>query len=185
MFSIKNFLFFYIITSLFFLNVGCQPQEENEQELITDVSMSFTDSTGQQYHLSYIDADGAGGNAPQIIGDTLFSNTNYAVSIAVTNSSTNPATDITQEIKNEGTQHQFFYLMDATNGATFTYNDADAGGNPIGIEAKFSASQPSNAQLRLVLRHTPNKSASGVSTGDITNAGGETDIDITYPLVIQ
>jgi hypothetical protein len=30
----------------------------------------------------------------------------------------------------------------------------------------------------------PNKSASGVATGDITNAGGATDAAITYPIVV-
>jgi hypothetical protein len=34
------------------------------------------------------------------------------------------------------------------------------------------------------LRHLPNKSAAGVAAGDITNAGGATDAQVTYPIVI-
>ncbi|HBK71516.1 MAG TPA: type 1 periplasmic binding fold superfamily protein, partial [Flavobacteriaceae bacterium] len=36
-----------------------------------------------------------------------------------------------------------------------------------------------------ILRHEPNKSASGVSDGDITNAGGETDIEVIFNITVQ
>ena len=39
--------------------------------------------------------------------------------------------------------------------------------------------------LKVTLRHEPNKSAAGVVGGDITNAGGETDIEVEFPIVIE
>ena len=36
-----------------------------------------------------------------------------------------------------------------------------------------------------LLRHKPNKSGNGVQSGDITNAGGETDIVVTFELDVQ
>jgi hypothetical protein len=35
------------------------------------------------------------------------------------------------------------------------------------------------------LRHLLNKNAAGVSTGDITNAGGSTDAEVTFPIVVE
>jgi hypothetical protein len=37
----------------------------------------------------------------------------------------------------------------------------------------------------VTLRHEPDKGAAGVSGGDITNAGGDTDIEVTFPVVIE
>ena len=36
-----------------------------------------------------------------------------------------------------------------------------------------------HGQFTVTLRHEPDKSAQGVSAGDITNAGGETDIEVS------
>jgi hypothetical protein len=35
------------------------------------------------------------------------------------------------------------------------------------------------------LRHLPNKSETGVSSGDITNAGGTTDAQAIFPITVQ
>jgi hypothetical protein len=39
--------------------------------------------------------------------------------------------------------------------------------------------------LTVTLRHLPNKSALGVSTGDITNAGGATDAYVSFPVTVS
>ena len=39
--------------------------------------------------------------------------------------------------------------------------------------------------LKIVLRHQPNKSASGVANGDISSAGGSTDVDIEIPIIVK
>ena len=39
--------------------------------------------------------------------------------------------------------------------------------------------------ITVTLRHEPNKDAAGVSSGDIANAGGETDIEVTFNVEIQ
>jgi hypothetical protein len=35
------------------------------------------------------------------------------------------------------------------------------------------------------LRHEPNKDALNVASGEITNAGGETDIEVSFPVTIK
>jgi len=37
----------------------------------------------------------------------------------------------------------------------------------------------------VTLRHQPDKGAIGVSDGDITNAGGETDIEVLFDVIIE
>jgi hypothetical protein len=37
----------------------------------------------------------------------------------------------------------------------------------------------------VILRHEPLKSAAGVASGSITNAGGATDAQITYPVQVK
>jgi hypothetical protein len=39
--------------------------------------------------------------------------------------------------------------------------------------------------LEIVLRHQPDKDASGVDQGEIENAGGETDVQVEFPLSIE
>ena len=80
--------------------------------------------------------------------------------------------------------HQFFFS--AINGLDVqtVYTDMDSEGNPIGQQFELTANTSSGG-LFIVLRHEPNKNAAGVPDGDITNAGGETDIEITFPVTIE
>ena len=36
----------------------------------------------------------------------------------------------------------------------------------------------------MILKHEPNKSAAGVAGGDVTNAGGETDAEMEFPITV-
>lgn len=95
-----------------------------------------------------------------------------------------PVEDITIEVEEESTDHQFFFAP--SSAITITYNDVDANGNPLGIKTTpKTGPAASNQSIKVTLRHEPNKSASGVKEGNIANAGGETDIEITYTLNVQ
>ena len=37
----------------------------------------------------------------------------------------------------------------------------------------------------ITLRHEPNKSGMNVNTGDITNAGGETDVQVIFDITVN
>ncbi len=155
------------------------------EELITTLNYTLTpDGGGTAVTLSFQDTDGDGGNAPIITGGTLVANTNYTGSVEVLNESEDPAEDITEEVAEEDEEHQFFYSSDIS-GLSFSYDDTDADGNPVGIKTMLSTGDAGSGNISVVLRHEPNKSGSGVSDGDITNAGGETDIEVTIPVTIQ
>jgi hypothetical protein len=95
-----------------------------------------------------------------------------------------PADNITLEVLEEGTDHQLFYQAPSALG-TFTYSDLDANGKPIGLQFSLVTGAPTSGNIVVTLKHLPNKSASGVTTGNITNAGGNTDAVVTFPVVVQ
>jgi hypothetical protein len=65
------------------------------------------------------------------------------------------------------------------------YADADGDGNPIGLRNRATTPAAGSGTITAILRHMPNKSAAGVASGDITNAGGDTDIEVDLNFTIQ
>ena len=64
--------------------------------------------------------------------------------------------------------------------------DFDGDSNPIGLEFTVTTSATlGTGTLTITLRHEPSKSATGVSDGDITNAGGETDIQDVFSISVE
>lgn len=161
------------------------PPIPNEEEVITTLRFILTpDSGGQVASFIFQDLDGDGGNIPVITFDTLNANTSYTASVQFLNELENPAEDITVEVKEEDLEHQVFYDTDLS-GLTITYLDQDPNGNPLGVDTKAETTSPESGTLTITLRHEPNKDAPGVSNGDITNAGGETDIEVSFPIVVR
>lgn len=162
-----------------------QHDHDHEQELITTVQLRFLPGAGSEpKHFIWRDADGDGGNPPVITADTLAAGIIYAVGIEVLNESVSPADTITTEIRNEGAAHQFFFQVTGADAAV-AYADSDGNGNPIGLASTWTIGTASAGTVKVTLRHQPNKGAPGVSAGIITNAGGDTDIEVVFPLVIE
>lgn len=187
------FLLPLLILSLVF--TGCSDDDDhddhshpvNEEEVITTVEVTLSDGTNS-YVLIWEDLDGDGPDLPIITGATIPSNS-YDAEIQLYNKTLDPTDDeyvVTTEILEEDVDHQFFF--NASNGLNvfnFVYADADVDGNPIGQQFIIEDVSGSGGDLNIVLLHEPNKNADGVSDGDITNAGGDTDIDITFPIIVQ
>jgi hypothetical protein len=167
------------------------PEPVNEEELITTVKLSFQEivssgtPTPAPVVFTWKDLDGDGPGAPVVDAINLKANTQYSLTLQFLNESENPAEDITPEIKDEEPEdHQIFFKVEnfptANNFVFVQYNDTYEG-RPIGILSRFqTGSAASNGKLTVTLRHEPNKGASGVSAGDITNAGGETDVEAIF-----
>lgn len=157
----------------------------NEEELITTVAVTFAGG-GQIITLTSSDLDGDGPNSPVITqtGGNLQNGVTYSGSVSFLNELVNPAEDITEEVAEEAEDHQVFYQITNNLGA-FTYDDLDADGKPIGLTFNFTANNSGTGDLVVTLKHLPNKSAAGVASGDMTNAAGETDATVTFPLIVQ
>lgn len=157
----------------------------NEEEVITSLNYTLSPNGGETpVVLSFQDLDGDGGNAPIITGGTLDSNKTYTGSLVLLNEQENPAGDITAEILEEDEDHQFFFQTNIA-GLTVAYSDQDEDGNPVGLQSTATTTGTGNGTVTVILRHEPNKSATGVVSGDITNAGGETDIEVTFNVTVQ
>lgn len=156
----------------------------NEEELITTVTTTLTGG-GQVITLTSRDLDGDGPNAPTVsVSGNLAANTTYIGEVSFLNETVTPADNITVEVEAEGEEHQIFYQLPTALG-TVVYTDTDVNGKPIGLNFTLTTGNAGTGNLTVILRHLPNKSAAGVATGDITNAGGATDAFVTYPLTVN
>lgn len=174
--------------ALLFSMTSCDPDDPDhihEEELITTITYTLTpQGAGNVVQLKFQDLDGDGGNAPVYMTETLAANTVYSGSITLSNESETPSEDITEEVEEEAAEHQFFFQTDISD-LSVTYLDVDADGNPVGLETTLTTGDATNGQLTIILRHEPDKDGENVSQGDITNAGGETDINVTFDVTIQ
>jgi hypothetical protein len=180
--------------------VACEDDDDddnnpvvNEEEVITDMILTFTDvDTQQSFEYTFSDPDGEGGNDPVADDIVLGDSATYTLAIEVRDASNpNDVEDITEEIAEEDEEHQFFFIAfdGAENSVDISYDptDVDENGNPVGLSSFWAVTQPTssgNEKVRIVLRHEPNKDGADVSDGDITNAGGETDIEWDFNLTV-
>lgn len=193
----KKTIFLIPLLILAIVFTGCSdddpPAPVNEEEVITTMTITLTPSSGADIILKTVDMDGEGGNDPIITVDgvetsqvTLATGTTYTGSIELLNETEDPAEDITEEVADEeADKHQFFYVIGSGLDVTTVYTDQDGDGKPVGVEFTLTANSVSSGDLTFILRHEPNKSASGVADGDITNAGGETDIEETFSISVE
>ena len=178
------------ICATFLFAVGCEKDDEdppvtpvNEEELITTAILTLVDqATSDTSEFRFTDLDGDGGNVPVIVGGTLTAGSSYTGSIQLLNEI--EGEDITLEVMDEDLDHQFFYDTGNT-GITWTYTDQDSNGNPLGVTTMWNTAAAGTGVIKVTLRHEPDKNATGVSGGDITNAGGDTDIEVSLPVVVQ
>jgi hypothetical protein len=193
--TIQKFKFYALalVTALIFSS--CSNDDDNpappvnEEELITTVTAIYTPvGGGATVTLQYKDLDGEGANAPVITVSGAFAkNKTYNGTVTFKNELANPAEDITPEIVEEGAEHQIFYQKTGTLNA-FKYGTAasnfDTNGKPIGLQSVFTTTEAASGTLTITLRHEPNKSAANVASGDITNAAGSTDAEVSFPISV-
>lgn len=160
-------------------SVTCPPVQE-EEELITTLHLTFTDSTGvlPVKTFTFKDEDGPGGNAPSIFDSILLQeNTTYLVAISLLNESVTPVEDITAEIQAENDEHFFCFNSTIPGNCEITRTDSD-GTYEVGLASKWKTLAAATGSIEVKLKHQP-----GIKDG--TCAPGETDIEINFPLIIQ
>ena len=154
-------------------------------EVITTLNYILTPNNGgDPVTLSFRDLDGVGGDDPFVLGGTLAANQRYTGRIEVLNESVIPAEDVTTVIEEESTDHQLFYSS-SISGLAITYGDSDDNGNRFGLVSNLTTSVPGVGNLTVTLKHEPDKFAAGVASGDVTNAGGSTDIEAVFAITVQ
>ncbi len=187
MFKTQSLLPLAILATL--LTFGsCKKDDHNhsEGEVITTLKLTFKEkTTGVAQTFSFADKDGVGGANPTQDAIVLPDGANYELTLQVLDESGAAAKDITPEVIAEGEAHQFFFTNSAVGAlVNVKYEDKDAKGNPIGQRNTVSTIRAGKGKFRVSLRHEPNKSAAGVKDGQMTNAGGETDIEADFDISV-
>ncbi len=159
------------------------PEPVNEEEVITTMTITLTpQGGGTAVQLQSKDLDGDGPEPPVITVSGNFSaRTVYNGSIVLLNETETPPDNITVEVEEEADEHQFFYTVGASLSGRTEYLNLDSNGNPLGTQFTFSAGDESTGDLTFTLRHDLKKP----NDGTLADAGGETDIAQTFPVVIE
>ncbi len=172
------------------------PVPENDAEVITDVTLTFQEldatgaAVGTPFTAKASDPEGIEvGATPTIETVTLAKGKNYRMNITLTNGI--EGEDITEEVLEESDEHQFFFLGGAFTSNILTIAYDDPSGELIGLQTDLTVSSSpgtNNTQMQVILRHALDKSYPGATNPNFQTyeqAGGETDLDITFPVVIE
>lgn len=189
----KSIKFLSVISIVGALLTSCSsdddniPEPVNEQEVITTLTVTLVpEGEGETVVMQYRDIDGNGPGEPVIeVSGNLSANTTYNANTQFWNELEDPAENITLEVAEEDEEHQIFYTLSSTLNANAIYTDQDVNGDPVGINFDFITQEASEGTLTITLIHLPNKGAQGVADGDISNAGGETDAEVTFNIIVQ
>ena len=171
------------------------PEEEEEMEVITDVTLVFTSDAGAVVTASAQDPDGEGVQELVVLDEIqLQAGTNYTLTFDIMNNLETPGESIGEEIAEEDDEHQIFFAW--TEGAfsnptgngnidnasdPVNYNDADGNGNPLGLNTSWTAGDPTTAASFTVrLQHQPDVKTSTSGAND-----GDTDFELQFRLTIQ
>jgi len=170
------------------------PAEENEEEVIDLVTLTFTpQGGGTAITATATDPDGEGAADFETTDIELEVNTTYELAITIEN--TEEDEDITEEIEEEDDEHMFFFSFTTDifsdpsgNGNVdnraddVNYNDEDANGNPVGLSTNWTTGDvaSSGGSFRVILKHQPDIKSATSSSSD-----GESDIDITWAININ
>ena len=153
----------------------------HEEEVITSVYLTLSDTAGNQYEAAFVDLDGPRGDAPSRMDSLVLDQyMSYQASLRILNESETPAEDIGAEILAEADEH--FVCYEFGDLATFTVEYLDSDGTyPLGLVTNWE-SQPFGAMRDTVtirVKHQPN------GTKDGTCEPGETDVEVSFPIILQ
>ncbi|MFM7429294.1 MAG: hypothetical protein ACKO1F_05280 [Flammeovirgaceae bacterium] len=182
------------------------PKKEDTPELITKATLVFTPRDGSAaVTVSATDPDGEGVKPIAVDGNiSLAKGKTYVMTIELINGlakPTDPAYDVSEEVKEEGDEHQFFFAWTNSvfssptgNGNVDNPNDAmnyvggtdskDSNGRNLGLTTTWTASSAAGAALsgtfRILLKHQP-----GLKSATSDSNTGETDLDLTFDISVQ
>lgn len=169
-----------VLLSLYFNS--CKVDEDDmggdEQELITTVRLIVSGAaiSGGTQTFTWKDLDGPGGNAPVIETIRLPKESTIDLELQVWDESKTPAEDITAEIEAEADDHIFLFSSSGVS-LTIEPEDTDSGGEPVGLINTLKTINAGSGSVRIILKHLADKSS--------PEATGETDIDVSFPVVVE
>lgn len=194
------------LVSTLALAAGCSDPAEapDPGEVISRVTIHFQPNGtigGTPVTAVANDPDGDGGEPP-VIDPIVLPIDSYIMTVTFENALEDPAEDITTEVADESDQHQVFFTGTAVNGPASDqpgaplmhgYIDADANGQPIGLQNQITAGPAGTGELTITLRHLPPLNGAATKTADLAGQvktggfgaiGGESDASVTFPVTV-
>lgn len=173
---------------------------QNSEEVITTVQLTFVAAGGLPIVVEYDDPDGDGGEPGTADPIELAAGTSYTLDVAFINRLGTIPEDITEEVRDEAAEHQVFLTGTAVDGPAaanpgaplvHAYADMDDGGLPIGLSNTVAASTGTGT-LTVTLRHMPPElppeksagAAEAVRTGGFSAIGGSTDAMVDFAVTV-
>ncbi len=169
------------------LTNACRPisnpaQTDLEEVLPNVITLTLSSPQGNTTAVWH-GSTNATGSAVHIDTLVLAAGRTYAGAISAVNATKSPSVDLTAEYKKLADEHQFFYIVagDAKNRVSITVTDKDGNNLPVGLEFTLAASAGASVRgtLNVVLSHYDGVKKNG------TSMSSESDIDITFPVVIR
>lgn len=177
------------------------PEEVNENEVITTVELAFTPAGGGADRV-FAWSDPENDGSPVIDPVVLLDAEDYTLAVRFVNELAEPPEDITLEVDEEGDQHQVFFTGSAVQGPasasadaviTQSYADTDVNGLPVGLASDVTTLGTGSGELVVTLRHMPPEGgpakvaglAELVASDGIEALPGDTDASVTFDLAVQ
>jgi hypothetical protein len=177
----------------FLLFSGCRPatdpaqkDKELEEVLPNVVRLNLTSTTPQESVTAlWRSTSTAKNNVAPVQIDTLrlTAGRTYSGTITAVNDLQTPNVNLNEDYVKHADEHQFFYIASVgmPNRVTFTITDRDKNNLPLGLTFNVAVSTGASVRgtLNVVLGHYDDVKKDG------TTRSPETDIDITFPVVIR
>lgn len=178
------------------------PDGGNPEEVISRVTLTFASQSGPDVvRAAFDDPDGDGGEPPTIDPVPLVAGTTYDLSISFQNALEDPPEEITDEVRDEGDEHQVFLTGSAVKGPATTnataplehaYADMDLNGLPLGL-ANTIVATTGTGELVITLMHLPPVNAVAVKSaqtttevrdGGFASINGAVDAQVTFAVTV-
>lgn len=169
------------------------PNEANEEEVITTVELTFTGGD-ETFTAVWSDIENDGSALVDDIG--LLADTTYTVDVRFLNELEDPAEDITEEVEDESDQHQVFFTGTAVDDGllTATYDDTDANGLPVGLSWTLDTGAAGTGDLVVTLQHLPpvddaaqkeDGLADQAATNGVSSLPGDADVNVSFAVTVE
>ena len=176
---------------------GGSAHHDHDHEAITKVILDITSQAdGSEQTINFTDPQTGDGGVDADI--ELVDGTTYTMAMTILNDVEDPIEDITLEILDEQNDHQVFFTGSAiTNGiVTFTYEDEDDNGLPLGLDTTITGATAGEGIMTLTLQHMAEQNGNPVKragmAADVAADGldgisgeGAPDFTIDFPVNVE
>lgn len=151
------------------------PHDDHDHDAVTTLKMELKDSENNVSTYYFRDLDGVGGAAPTIDTIQLVKGKTYAMSLSFLYESSSGTEDLTSEIIEEADHH---LICKSTSISGLTFSSTDETGITGSLIVDQNAASEGTVRIRLKHFHNASEKSGGCDAGD-------TDVDVTFPAVVQ